>query len=107
MGSTSQRLTDEFELPFNLLDDSALKVSFATDTETVPTLLMTDDQGQTESEQIGFVRDEWQALVGNMLNQLRVVNVLWTGRHCPSGGLVAAHCRLIPSMQIDMLGISE
>lgn len=47
---------------FTLLDDSSLKVSFAWDIETVPTLVRTDASGRFESELIGFVRDEWQAL---------------------------------------------
>ena len=68
----NQRLTDEFELPFNLLDDSALQVSFATDIESVLTLFFTNAQGQMKSERIGFVRDEWQALVSDMLNQFDV-----------------------------------
>ena len=67
----NQILAEEFKLPFSLLDDSALKVSFATDVETVPTLIMTNAEGHTESERIGFVRDEWQALVSDMLNQFK------------------------------------
>ncbi|MEM7017769.1 MAG: TlpA disulfide reductase family protein [Pseudomonadota bacterium] len=68
----NQQLIDEFQPPFNILDDSTLKVSFTTDIETVPTLLLTDAQGGTESERIGFVRDEWQALVSDMLNRFGV-----------------------------------
>ncbi len=67
----NQILAEEFKLPFSLLDDSALKVSFATDVETVPTLLMTNAEGHTKSERIGFVREEWQALVSDMLNQFK------------------------------------
>ncbi|MCY4533364.1 MAG: redoxin domain-containing protein [Gammaproteobacteria bacterium] len=67
----NQILAEEFKLPFSLLDDSALKVSFATDVETVPTLLMTNAEGHTESERIGFVREEWQALASDMLNQFK------------------------------------
>tara|TARA_B110000196_G_scaffold140789_1_gene121947 strand:+ start:927 stop:2369 length:1443 start_codon:yes stop_codon:yes gene_type:complete len=65
----NQILADEFKLPFILLDDSALKVSFASDIETVPTLLFTNTEGQTESEKIGFVREEWQTLVSDLQNQ--------------------------------------
>ncbi|MEC7418418.1 MAG: TlpA family protein disulfide reductase, partial [Pseudomonadota bacterium] len=45
LGQTAQgnvTLQQDFNLPFSLLDDSDLKVSFATDVETVPTLLVTD-----------------------------------------------------------------
>ena len=65
----NRQLAEEFELPFDLLDDSALKVSFDTDVETVPTLLVTNAKGQTESERIGFVREEWQALVDDLIQQ--------------------------------------
>ncbi len=65
----NRQLAEEFELPFDLLDDSALKVSFDTDVETVPTLLVTNAKGQTESEIIGFVREEWQALVDDLIQQ--------------------------------------
>ena len=41
----NQQLMDEIQPPFNILDDSTLKVSFNTDIETVPTLLLTDAKG--------------------------------------------------------------
>ena len=65
----NRQLAEEFELPFDLLDDSALKVSFATDVETVPTLLITNAEGDTVTERIGFVREEWQTTVSDLLNQ--------------------------------------
>lgn len=66
----NQQLMDEFQPPFNILDDSALKVSFDTDIETVPTLLLTDAKGETETELVGFVRDEWQPMVEDTLNRI-------------------------------------
>ena len=58
----NQTLQDEFQPPFSLLDDSTLKVSFATDIDTVPTLVLSDGDGQSKKSLIGFVREEWQAL---------------------------------------------
>jgi thiol-disulfide isomerase/thioredoxin len=63
----NQLLHSEFRPPFNLLDDSALKVSYQTNIETVPTLLLTDPEGKTQTERVGFVRDEWQATVNALL----------------------------------------
>ena len=57
----NRKLQQDFELPFSLLDDSALKVSFATDVETVPTLLVTDASGSVVAEQVGYERDDWQS----------------------------------------------
>ena len=72
LGQTAQgnvTLQQDFNLPFSLLDDSDLKVSFATDVETVPTLSVTDASGAVVSEQVGFVRDDWQGLVNELLDQ--------------------------------------
>ena len=56
------KLNEEFQPGFSILDDSTLKVSFATDIDTVPTLVLSDAEGNPEKSLIGFVRDEWQAL---------------------------------------------
>lgn len=63
----NQKLLDEVQPPFSLLDDSALKTSFNTNIETVPALLITDEVGATTTELTGFVRDEWQATVTDLL----------------------------------------
>jgi len=55
-------LEETFAPPFSLLDDSTLKVSFASDIDTVPTLFYTDDAGEPSKTLVGFVRDEWRAL---------------------------------------------
>lgn len=68
----NQQLVKEFQPSFALLDDSELSVSFANGVEIVPTLLMTDSQGQTAAEQIGFIRGDWQALVSNTLERYGV-----------------------------------
>jgi len=48
---------------FELLEDLDLQVSFDATIETVPTLLVIDDQGVVLQRLEGFVRSEWQALV--------------------------------------------
>ena len=37
-----------------------------------PTLLMTDSQGQTATQQIGFIRSDWQVLVSETLDRYGV-----------------------------------
>ena len=63
IGQTTQgnaRLIERHGLSVPVLDDSLLKVSFAADIDTVPTLFVADAQGEAETPRIGFVRDEWQ-----------------------------------------------
>jgi hypothetical protein len=43
-----------------ILDDSTLKVSFAYDIDTVPTLILADGEGRERQRLIGFERGEWQ-----------------------------------------------
>ena len=65
IGQTSdgnRQLDDEFGPPFDLLDDSTLKVSYATQIDIVPTLYWNDANGQPRQTLTGFVRDEWQSL---------------------------------------------
>ena len=66
-------LEEDFKPPFSLLDDSTLKVSFAADIDTVPTLFFSDKQGHPQSTLIGFVRDEWQALATELATRAGVV----------------------------------
>ena len=49
-----------------LLDDSRLKVSFAYDIDTVPTVVLTDGEGRQTERLTGFVRSEWQALFASL-----------------------------------------
>jgi hypothetical protein len=51
-----------------ILDDSELAVSFAWDVETVPTLVLTDPEGNLTTRLTGFVRDEWRDLVDGLGN---------------------------------------
>jgi len=74
----NQQLADAHALP--VIDDSDLRVSFASDIDTVPTLLQVDAEGNTSTELIGFVRSEWQALLSNLLGSDATEQLLdWTG----------------------------
>jgi len=55
-------LIERHELTVPVLDDSRLKVSFAYDIDTVPTIFMAAADGREEQMLVGFVRSEWQAL---------------------------------------------
>lgn len=68
----NQILADTFNPPFSLLDDSTLKVSFATDIDTVPTLVVSDANGRPEKSLVGFVRQEWQDLAAQLGEELSV-----------------------------------
>lgn len=65
----NQKLVSTFDPPFGLLDDSALKVSYESEIETVPTVVFTDQGGQAVSELIGFVREDWRVFSENLKNQ--------------------------------------
>ncbi len=59
-------LVERFAPAFPLLDDATLKVSFAYDIDTVPSLFLADGEGRLEQALVGFVRDEWQALAEDL-----------------------------------------
>ncbi|MGE0626091.1 MAG: peroxiredoxin family protein [Pseudomonadales bacterium] len=59
-------LVDTFRPGFELLDDSRLKVSFAYDIDTVPSLFVADGDGRLERLLVGFVRQEWHALADEL-----------------------------------------
>ena len=54
-------LADRYDLGAPLLNDDALKVSFAWDIEIVPTVFLTDAEGQLVARLDGFAREDWQA----------------------------------------------
>ena len=62
----NRALTSAFSPSFSILDDSELRVSFAADIQTVPTLLRTDTNGKELSRLVGFVRDEWQTMASEL-----------------------------------------
>ena len=66
----NKALDKAFVPSFSILDDSALKVSFAADVETVPTLYKTDATGAVTDTLIGFVRAEWQDLMQRLSGEL-------------------------------------
>lgn len=45
-----------------VLDDSALKVSFAYDLDTVPTVILAGPDGAVREQFVGFAKADWQAL---------------------------------------------
>ncbi len=68
-GQTAQgnrALTETFAPGFPLLDDASLKVSFAYDIDTVPSLFLADASGALSHSLVGFVREEWQALADRL-----------------------------------------
>jgi hypothetical protein len=55
-------LAAAYQPGFPILDDTTLKVSFAYDIDTVPSLFLTDSEGAMAQGLVGFVRDEWRSL---------------------------------------------
>ena len=64
------RLREHHNPSFAILDDTSLKVSFAYDIDTVPSLFLSDEQGNLEKQLTGFVRDEWQQLAKDLGDSL-------------------------------------
>ena len=58
----NERLVDEFSLLLPMLDDSALKVSYAYEIDTVPTAILADADGDEVWRSVGFARADWQEL---------------------------------------------
>ncbi len=72
-------LMQRHNLAMSILDDSALKVSFAYDLDIVPTILLVSPDGEIMSEQIGFVKADWQTFndaVADLLDT-RAVDLDW------------------------------
>ncbi|TNF80133.1 MAG: redoxin domain-containing protein [Gammaproteobacteria bacterium] len=72
----NRALTETFAPTFPVLDDASLKVSFAYDIDTVPSLFLADEQGALQQRLVGFVREEWQALAESLTDG-GVSNVDW------------------------------
>lgn len=60
------KFVQRYALTVPMLDDSALKVSFAYDLDTVPTIILADAQGAETRRFIGFGRDDWRNLMLEM-----------------------------------------
>jgi thiol-disulfide isomerase/thioredoxin len=56
----NQQLITNFNLTLPFLDDSKLKISFAFDIDTVPTLIPLEASGNLGEALIGFTKEEWQ-----------------------------------------------
>src|SRR5713101_8713568 len=56
------KLVERHRLTVPMLDDSALKVSFAYGLDTVPTIILADSRGAELRRFVGFGRDDWRAV---------------------------------------------
>ncbi len=68
----NRRLEAEYALPFALLDDDELNVSFDWDVEIVPTLFVRAGDPADDRTLVGFVRDEWQAASAALADGLEI-----------------------------------
>lgn len=59
-------------LTLPLLDDSALRVSFTYELDTVPTIILADGTGRELQRCVGFGRQDWQALYAALTRLTRV-----------------------------------
>ena len=60
------KLVERHYLTAPMLDDSALKVSFANDLDTVPTIILADADGAELRRFVGFGREDWRSLMNEM-----------------------------------------
>jgi hypothetical protein len=80
VGQTSagnEVIINEFSPSFDLLDDSELKISFAAEIETVPTVLLLDTAGHVRRELVGFVKAEWQGLSTEVSGEIGGASIAW------------------------------
>lgn len=64
------RMAARHGLTMPVLDDSALRVSFAHDIEAVPTMIFADGEGRPLSTLVGFNREQWRALFAEIADAL-------------------------------------
>ena len=57
------KLVERHHLTTPMLDDSALKISFAYDLDTVPTIILADANGAELRRFVGFGREDWRNLM--------------------------------------------
>ena len=60
------KLVERFALTAPMLDDSALKVSFEYDLDTVPTIILADAHGREQRRFVGFGRDDWREMFAEL-----------------------------------------
>ena len=63
------KLVERHALTAPLLDDSALKVSFDYDLDTVPTIVFADAQGHELRRFVGFGRDDWREVFSELVRR--------------------------------------
>lgn len=59
-------LVERHALATPMLDDSALQASYAYDLDTVPTVILADGAGGELKRFVGFGRDDWRTLFGDL-----------------------------------------
>ncbi len=74
-------LVERHRLAVPILDDSTLKVSFAYDIDTVPTLILTDGEGRERERIVGFDRQSWQSLAARLADEAEHegADISWDG----------------------------
>jgi hypothetical protein len=65
------KLVAAHALSLPMLDDSALKVSFEYDIDTVPTVILTDAAGKEVRRFVGFGKQDWQDLYRDLIDITR------------------------------------
>ncbi len=60
------KLVQRHSLTVPMLDDSALKVSFAFELDTVPTIILADSRGAELRRFVGFGRDDWREMFAEL-----------------------------------------
>src|SRR5580700_5479057 len=60
------KLVSSFAMKTPMLDDSALKVSFAYDLDTVPTIILAAPDGSEIRRFVGFDKPDWQAMMAEL-----------------------------------------
>lgn len=61
------KLVERFGLTAPMLDDSALKVSYAYEIDTVPTVILADGDGAEQRQFVGFGKADWLALFERLI----------------------------------------
>ena len=80
------KLVDRYALTAPMLDDSALKVSFEYDLDTVPTIILADAHGRELRRFVGFGRDDWREMFAELSRLSGCRRPPSIGIHIPSRG---------------------
>ncbi|MCK9520133.1 MAG: redoxin domain-containing protein [Dehalococcoidia bacterium] len=67
-GAGNAKLVDEYGLTVPMLDDSALRVSYRYDLDTVPTIILADADGTELERFVGFAKADWQQLFQRLIS---------------------------------------